>query len=94
MKPVLGLPAIADWTCDNVAPKLVVASVAVFLMLAVCLASKSAASDAIDEIVVMCCSALAKHHHPMVNDVLRLFAADHGGDKTGKPDDVGDPIDT
>ena len=70
MKPVLGAPTIVDWTCDNVASKLVFAVVATLLTLAACFASKSAASDAIDAIVVMGCSGLAKHHHLMVNDVL------------------------
>jgi hypothetical protein len=70
VKPVLGVPAIVDWTWDKVASKLVFAVVAILLTLAACFATKAAASDAIDAIVVMCYSGLAKHHHLMVNDVL------------------------
>jgi hypothetical protein len=52
----VGLPAMVVWTCDSAAAKLVVAEVAVCLTWAVCLASKSATSDATDDIVGMSCS--------------------------------------
>jgi hypothetical protein len=59
-----------------VASKLVFAAVAAWPTLAVCLASRSAVSDAMDVIVVMYRSASAEHHHHMVNDLLREAAED------------------